>query len=68
MKRLVLLLALLMTGAAPAQAAQTTCKSADLRYPFTKGGPKTFGVFKLTVDGGTCTTAHAVGEGVDDRL
>ena len=36
------------------------CKSADLRYPFEAGGPKTFGVFRLRVIGGTCTTAHRV--------
>jgi hypothetical protein len=36
------------------------CKSADLRYPFNPGGPKTFGVFKLRITGGRCTTAHRV--------
>jgi hypothetical protein len=36
------------------------CKSADLRYPFEAGGPKTFGVFKLRITGGRCTTAHRV--------
>jgi hypothetical protein len=36
------------------------CKSADLRYPFESGGPKTFGVFKLQITGGKCTTAHRV--------
>jgi hypothetical protein len=36
------------------------CKSADLRYPFEPGGPKTFGVFKLRITGGKCTTAHRV--------
>jgi hypothetical protein len=36
------------------------CKSADLRYPFESGGPKTFGVFKLRITGGTCATAHRV--------
>ena len=45
--------------AAPAQAATTTCSSKDLRYPFTEGGPKTFGVFHLRVTNGTCKTAHA---------
>ena len=45
----------------PAAAAQArTCGSADLRYPFQPGGPKTFGVFKLRIDGGSCTTAHSV--------
>jgi hypothetical protein len=47
---------LLPTGA----PAATSCKSADLRYPFQPGGPKTFGVFKLRIDGGTCTKAHRV--------
>jgi hypothetical protein len=49
--------------ASPALAQDGTpvrCKSADLRYPFEPGGPKTFGVFKLRVTGGTCTTAHRV--------
>jgi hypothetical protein len=41
-----------------AQAAQKLCSSADLRFPFQPGGPKTFGVFELTVDGGSCATAH----------
>ena len=36
------------------------CKSAALRYPFQPGGPKTFGVFKLTVTGGSCAKAHRV--------
>jgi hypothetical protein len=36
------------------------CKSADLRYPFQPGGAKTFGVFRLRVTGGKCTTAHRV--------
>jgi hypothetical protein len=46
--------------AAVADAAPVRCKSADLRYPFEPGGPKTFGVFKLRIEGGTCTTAHRV--------
>jgi len=45
--------------ASPAHAA-TTCKSADLRYPFQKGGPKDFGIFRLKVTGGSCSTAHTV--------
>ena len=53
---LVLTLAVL---ASPAQAART-CKSADLRYPFTEGGPKTFGVFHLRASSASCSTAHAV--------
>jgi hypothetical protein len=51
---------LALLAAAPAQAATHTCKSSDLRFPFQPGGPKTFGVFKLKVTGGTCTTAHRV--------
>ena len=46
--------------AATADAKTSTCRSADLRYPFQPGGPKTFGVFRLRVTGGTCTTAHRV--------
>ena len=46
--------------AATADAKTSTCRSADLRYPFQEGGPKTFGVFRLRVTGGTCTTAHRV--------
>ena len=47
--------------AAPAAAAPATpCKSSDLRYPFRPGGPKTFGVFELRIENGTCGTAHRV--------
>jgi len=49
----------LLAAASPAHAA-TTCKSADLRYPFAKGGPKSFGVFHLRASGASCSTAHAV--------
>ena len=58
----VLLATVASLAAAPSAGAQTTerCKSADLRYPFRPGGPKTFGVFKLRVTGGTCRTAHRV--------
>jgi hypothetical protein len=52
--------AALVLAPLPAAHAATTCKSADLRYPFEPGGPKTFGVFKLRVTGGSCTTAHRV--------
>jgi hypothetical protein len=38
------------------------CKSADLRYPYEAGGPKTFGVFKLRITGGRCSTAHRVAQ------
>ena len=60
------LLALLAASAAlvPATAADAAptrvCKSSDLRYPFEPGGPKTFGVFRLTITGGGCGTAHSV--------
>jgi hypothetical protein len=36
------------------------CRSADLRYPFAPGGPRTFGVFRLQITGGSCRTAHRV--------
>jgi hypothetical protein len=49
----------LLPGAAVAHAGPQ-CKSADLRYPFNPGGPKTFGVFKLRITGGHCPTAHRV--------
>jgi hypothetical protein len=47
---------------APAAGAATAhrCRSADLRYPFQPGGPKTFGVFALRVTRGRCATAHRV--------
>ena len=61
-----LLLALL--PAATADAKPRTCKSADLRYPFQEGGPKSFGVFKLTVEGGSCTTAHRVAKAWKDKF
>jgi hypothetical protein len=41
-------------------ATGRNCNSADLRYPFSPGGPKAFGVFKLRIANGTCTTAHRV--------
>jgi hypothetical protein len=56
--RFLLPLALVLLAAAPAQAATATCSSKDLRYPFTEGGPKTFGIFKLRVTNGSCTTAR----------
>jgi len=55
----IVLLALLAAATAAA-AAPTRCKSADLRYPFQPGGPKTFGVFKLQITNGTCRKAHRV--------
>lgn len=58
---LVLAMAATAAPAGTAQAAPTrTCASADMRYPFEPGGPKTFGVFKLRITGGTCTTARRV--------
>lgn len=49
------------SSAASAAARPTlSCKSADLRYPFMPGGPKTFGVFKLRIAGGGCKSAHRV--------
>jgi hypothetical protein len=57
---LVTLVALLPAHAEAHAGATLRCKSGDLRYPFEPGGPKTFGVFKLRVTGGTCTTAHRV--------
>ena len=52
----VVLLAAVVADARPTR----TCTSADLRYPFEPGGPKTFGVFRLQITGGGCTTAHRV--------
>jgi hypothetical protein len=58
----VCLVALLPT--ATAQASKTRrCKSADLRYPYQPGGPRTFGVFRLQITGGRCTTAHRIAKG-----
>jgi hypothetical protein len=55
-----LLLALLVPAATAGAATPTRCKSADLRYPFEPGGPKTFGVFRLRITNGSCATAHRV--------
>jgi hypothetical protein len=59
-----LVTAALLTAAllpAPAVAAQPKpCKAADLRYPFQPGGPRTFGVLRLTITRGTCATARRV--------
>ena len=49
-----------LAAGSPAQAATRSCKAGDLHYPFQPGGPKTFGVFKLTVEGGSCAKAHRV--------
>ena len=53
---------------APGAGAAVRCKSADLRYPFMPGGPKTFGVFKLRIDGGRCATAHRVAKAWMDEF
>ena len=53
-------LAALLLAPAAGASATTRCPSGDLRYPFEEGGPKTFGVFKLRIDGGGCRTAHRV--------
>jgi hypothetical protein len=51
----------LLAAAPAADAAKTrTCRSSDLRYPFERGGPKDFGVFRLRITRGRCTTAHRV--------
>lgn len=51
-------IALAFVPAAAADAKTVTCTSADLRYPFEPGGPRTFGVFHLRITRGSCTTAH----------
>ena len=64
MRRLIIpLTAIALVGlatATSAAAATRTCNSADLRYPFTRGGPKDFGVFRLKITNGSCKTAHRV--------
>jgi hypothetical protein len=56
-------------GAVAASAKKpTSCKSGDLRYPFMPGGPKDFGVFKLTITGGSCSTAHSVAKAWQKRF
>jgi hypothetical protein len=61
--------AALAVAAPPAGAAAAVrCRSADLRYPFQPGGPKTFGVFRLRVAGGDCRTAHRVAREWMDRF
>jgi hypothetical protein len=53
---LLLIAAVSLVAVADARPA-LRCTSAGLRYPFTPGGPKDFGVFKLRITRGTCTTA-----------
>ena len=59
--------ALLAATAADARPTRV-CRSADLRYPFTPGGPKTFGVFRLQITGGRCATARRVARRWMDRF
>lgn len=51
-----------LAGAPVASAASAghRCRSSDLRYAFSPGAPKAFGVFRLRVAGGSCTTARRV--------
>ena len=44
----------------PPMPSRSPASRLTSRYPFQPGGPKSFGVFKLTVEGGKCTTAHRV--------
>ena len=57
------LAAIAHTGAATASNAVRRCRSDDLRYPLSAGGPKAFGVFRLRIASGRCATAHWVAEG-----
>jgi hypothetical protein len=57
---LVAVLALLAIAPVADASSPVRCKSADLRYPFQPGGPKTFGVFRLQITNGTCAKAHRV--------
>jgi hypothetical protein len=50
----------LLPAAAESAPTPRSCSSADLRYPFMPGGPRTFGVFELRVADGPCVTAHRV--------
>ena len=60
--------ALVLLPVAPAVAKPHSCRSADLRFPFQTGGPKDFGVFRLKIDHGTCTTAHRVAKAWQTRF
>jgi hypothetical protein len=51
---------LLAPVTAEAKPKPRSCNSSDLRYSFMPGQPKFFGVFNLTITGGTCATAHHV--------
>ena len=61
-------IALAFVPVAAADAKPATCKSADLRYPFEPGGPRTFGVFHLRITDGSCTTAHRVAKAWMDKF
>jgi hypothetical protein len=50
----------LLPVAAAGTPSPRNCNSADLRYPFMPGGPRTFGVFELRVAAGRCIAAHQV--------
>jgi hypothetical protein len=54
------LLALALAAGPAAAAPPRHCKSADLRYRFAPGQPKSFGVFRLRIAHGGCRTAHRV--------
>jgi len=58
----VIAAACLLPAAAAGAPTPRGCNSADLRYPFMPGGPRTFGVFELRVAGGSCVTAHRVAQ------
>ena len=57
---LMLLTVPVFVSSAAVAAKPAHFSSADLRYPFMRGGPKNFGVFGLQITGGTCSTAHTV--------
>ena len=66
---IVVALSVALVAPASADARPTRdCSSADLRYPFQPGGPKTFGVFRLQITGGGCATAHRVAKRWMDRF
>ena len=59
-------------AAAPAAIASTDgaqrCRAADLRYGIQDGMPRDFGVWRLRVTGGSCTTAHRVARAFQLKL
>jgi hypothetical protein len=56
----VVLLAPAAQGAGAKKPKVHHCKSSDLRYRFKPGLPKDFGVFRLTITRGKCSTARSV--------